>query len=47
MDFSDFAWNRYAQARNMPCLSALPFENRIRYLLDAQKFDDYFTFLSN
>lgn len=47
MDFSDFAWKRYAQAKNRCYLLALSFENRIRYLLDKQLFDDYFDFLKH
>lgn len=47
MDFSDYTWQRYAQSRNMLCLLSLSFEDRIRYLLDAQKFDDYFVFLKH
>ncbi len=45
MDFSDYAWNLYVQAKQNPSLMKLTFENRIRYLLDQQQFDDYFAFL--
>ena len=45
MDFSDYTMQKYAQTKNVPCLLALPFEEKIGYLLDNHKFDDYFAFL--